>query len=97
MIKFEWEYLLNKSDEVGLLHANYDKLLHVVGTFAGIVFLNKLLDLELVSLSCVFLLQLIWIVLNRFRGQNYFASWFFLGDLLANMLGYGVYFFYKLM
>lgn len=74
-------------DQESLLHANYDKLLYVLGSFTALLWLNKFIhpvgSIIIVLLLCI--LKTIW---------NYKASddpYNPAGDWLANLIGFSLW------
>lgn len=82
-IKIERLLLNESSIDETLLHANYDKLLHILGSFTALLWLSKfihpVISIIIVLLLCV--LKTIW---------NYTSddSCKLVGDWLANAIGF---------
>ncbi len=88
---------LNPPDNVGLLHANYDKLLHLLLTFALLCFLSGGLSAlqwgPVVAVGVVFVLQWVRVAQNYRHDAEYSVA----GDWAANVLGYVLYGAYRLL
>ena len=89
--------LLNPPDDAGLLHANYDKLLHISLTFALLCFLSVGLSAlqwgPVIALGVVFVLQWVRVAQNYRHDAEYSV----VGDWTANVLGYLLYGIYLLL
>lgn len=79
------ELFLNKSSyEETLLHANYDKLLHVLGSFTALLWLNKFIN-PIASIIIVLVLCVLRTI-QHYKASD--ASYNPAGDWLANAIGF---------
>lgn len=80
------ELMLNPPGDIGYLRANYDKLLHITGTFTVLSLLSVWLP-GLGAFAIVLVLQSAKTTWNYISNKNYNP----IGDLISNIIGYSLF------
>ena len=83
--KIEVLFLNNPSQGETSLHANYDKLLHILGSFVALLWLSKIIH-PVGSIIIVLLLCILKTIGNYKKDDTYNPA----GDWLSNAIGFGL-------
>ncbi len=75
------------TDDKDLLQSNYDKLLHILGSFAALLWLSKVLS-ELTVIILVLILCTAKTIWNYAKDKRYSP----IGDWLANAIGFTLWY-----